>query len=113
MKKFTIVISILSSLLFVNQVIAVQVIKDAVIVFRHIDLNERTCTIIVNKYIPPSAATKKCHQSHFSWRCHDDDNYLWRMVLHNHGNKLPINIRYSSEKCFNQKSRNFQLLNLW
>jgi len=112
MKKVGMVISIFASLLFVNQAIAFQEIKDAAIVDYDIIHMEKICTITIDRDIPTSASTEKCTQRAFSWKCLSDD-YLWHMVLHIYKNKLPIDIRYSSDGCFDEKSGNFKLLTVW
>ncbi len=112
MKKVCMVISIFATLLFVNQAIATQEIKDVAIVDYNMNHDDKICTITIDKDIQTSSSTEKCTQRAFSWKCFNDD-YLWHMVLHINKNKLPIDIRYSSKECFDEKSGNFKLLTVW
>lgn len=112
MKNVGMVISIFATLLFANQAFATQEIKDVAIVGYGMNHDDKICTVTIDKDIPTSASTAKCTQRTFSWKCFNDD-YLWHMIMHINNNKLPIDIRYSSDGCFDEKSGNFKLLTVW
>ena len=112
MRKSGFVISIFATLFLVNQAIANQEIKDVAIVDYNMNHDDKICTVTIDKEVPTSASTEKCTARTFSWKCFNDD-YLWHMVLHINKNKLPIDIRYSSDECFDEKSLNFKLLTVW
>ena len=112
MRTVAILIAAAIIMLFVNKAFAIQEIKDVSIVEVSMNHDEKICTIIIDQNIPPSDSTGECTQRNFSWKCFNDD-YLWHMVLHIKKNNLPIDIRYSSDECFNGKSGNFKLLTVW
>jgi hypothetical protein len=99
-------------LMVTNSAMATQEINDAAVVDYDMNYDEKVCTVIIDRDTPTNASTEKCTQRRFSWKCFNDD-YLWHMILHIHKNKLLIDIRYSSDKCFDDKSSNFELLTVW
>ena len=109
MKQATIAFLVFLPLMVTSLATATQEVKDAAIVDNNMNHDDKVCTIVIDRDVTTNAVTKKCIQRKFSWKCFNDD-YLWHMVLHIHKNKLPIDIRYSSEKCFDEKVNNMQLL---
>jgi len=99
-------------LMITSSAMATMEINDAAVVDYDMNYDEKVCTVIIDRDTPTNASTEKCTQRRFSWKCFNDD-YLWHMVMHIHKNKLPIDIRYSSDMCFDDKSSNFQLLTVW
>lgn len=113
MKKLGIALGILTILVSANLAIATSLeIEDVTVVEYKMNHVEQICTIAIDRDVPTSEATKGCTQRRFSWKCFIDD-YLWKMVLHIEENNLPIDIRYSSDECFDEKSSNFKLLTVW
>lgn len=112
MKKLMVSTLILMSLMVANSAMAIEEIKDVALVDYKMNHDKKECSLTIDRDIPTNASTDKCTQRTFSWKCFNDD-YLWHMVLHIHKNQLPIDIRYSTDKCFEGESNNFQLLTVW
>jgi hypothetical protein len=112
MRQLTAIIFTFIILMVASMAMATQEVKDAAIVEYDMNHDDKVCTVIIGSDVPTNAATEKCTQRTFSWKCFNDD-YLWHMILHIHKNKLPIDIRYSSDKCFDDKANNLQLLTVW
>jgi len=112
MKRLTVMILSLIFFMVPNTIMAMQEVKDAAIVDFEMNHQKKVCTITIDRDVPTDAATEKCTQRAFSWKCFNDD-YLWHMVLHIHKQKLQIDVRYSSDKCFDETNNNFQLLTVW
>ena len=110
-----ILITIILIFLFVtvaNSVMATHEIKDVAIVDYDMNHDEKVCTVTIDRDAPINGSIEKCTQRVFSWKCFNDD-YLWHMVLHIHKNNLPIDIRYSSDECFDDSTKNMKLLTVW
>jgi len=112
MRKLVIIIAIFATVIVINQAFAFQEIKDVSIVDVDMNYEDKVCTITIDQDIPTSSSTKNCTPKTFSWKCFTDD-YIWHMILHINETKAPIDMRYSSDECFDEKTRNFRLLTVW
>jgi hypothetical protein len=112
MRHLTAIFLTLIFLMIVSIAMAAQEVKDAAIVDYDMIHDDKVCTITIDRDVQTDGSTEKCTPRAFSWKCLNDD-YLWHMVLHIHKNQLPIDIRYSSEECFDDSIKNLKLLTVW
>ena len=91
---------------------AFQEIHNVKVTDTHINFNTGMCTITIGVNHPRTNRTVGCNARRFSWNCHTDNDYRYKLANDSRNGGSLINIRYSEYWC-DSSTNNMALLTAW